>query len=185
MTHSYVWHDSFICVTWLIHMCDKTRSYVWHDSFVCVTWLIRMCDMTHSYVWHDSFLKHRMGLLDRRTPPEKLFGIQRVSNPVHSELAHIDPVSRVSGTNQKCTLVRSQGFKSNKSGLLGLKPRVQEASWAGSRGLLIHMPLLEYCALRMNWRIFRNWLFWEPPEKGRDADPPPTNYNTVKLHNIH
>jgi len=27
-------------------------------SFVCVTWLIRMCDMTHSYVCHDSLLYH-------------------------------------------------------------------------------------------------------------------------------
>jgi len=44
-THSYVWHDSCICVTWLIHMCDMTHSYVWHDSFICVTWLIRMCDI--------------------------------------------------------------------------------------------------------------------------------------------
>ena len=48
MTHSYVWQNSFICVTWLIHMCDMTRYicvtwliiYVWHDSFTCVTWLI-------------------------------------------------------------------------------------------------------------------------------------------------
>jgi len=38
MTHSYVWHDSFICVTWLIHMCDVTHSYVWHDSFTYVTY---------------------------------------------------------------------------------------------------------------------------------------------------
>jgi len=30
--------------------------YVWHDSFLHVTWLIHMCDMTHSYVWHDSFI---------------------------------------------------------------------------------------------------------------------------------
>ena len=50
MTHSYVCHDSFICVTWLIHI------YVWHDSIICVTWLIHMSDMTHSYVWHDSFI---------------------------------------------------------------------------------------------------------------------------------
>ena len=56
MTHSYVWHDSFICVTRLINMCDMTRSYVWHDSFICVTWLIHMCDMTDSYVRHDSFI---------------------------------------------------------------------------------------------------------------------------------
>ena len=54
--HSYVWHDSFICVTWCIHMCDMTRSYVRHDSFICATWLIYMCDMTHSYVWRDSFM---------------------------------------------------------------------------------------------------------------------------------
>ena len=56
MTLSYVWRDSFVCVTWLIRMCDVTHSYVCHDSFVCVTWLIRMCDMTHSYVCHDSFV---------------------------------------------------------------------------------------------------------------------------------
>jgi len=80
MTHSYVGHDSFICVTWLIHMCDMTHSYVRLDAFMCVTWLIHMCDMTHLcmcdmarcicvtclihvwrdssivliYVWHDS-----------------------------------------------------------------------------------------------------------------------------------
>ena len=53
MTHSYVGHDSFICVTWLIHMCDMTHSYVWHSSFICVTWLIHMWDMTHSYVWQS------------------------------------------------------------------------------------------------------------------------------------
>ena len=48
----HVWRDSFICVTWLIHMCDMTYSYVWHESFICVLWLIHM---THSNVWHDSF----------------------------------------------------------------------------------------------------------------------------------
>ena len=52
MTHSYVRHDSLICVPWLIHMCAMTHSYVCHDSFICVTWLIHMWDMTHWYVWH-------------------------------------------------------------------------------------------------------------------------------------
>jgi len=56
MTHPYVRHDSFVCVTWIIHMCDMTHTYVWHDSFVCVTWLIRMCDMTHPYTRHDLFV---------------------------------------------------------------------------------------------------------------------------------
>ena len=36
VTHSHVWHDSFLCVTWLIHICDMTHSHVRHDSFTCV-----------------------------------------------------------------------------------------------------------------------------------------------------
>ena len=75
--HAYVWRDSCICVTWLMHMCDVTHAYVWRDSFICVTWHIHMCDMTHScvawlifshirclscavsyhsYAWHASFI---------------------------------------------------------------------------------------------------------------------------------
>ena len=76
--HSYVWHASSICVTWLIyvrdmtyfrvtiymraefndwhHMCDMTHPYVWRVSFMCVTWLIHICDVTYSSVWHDSFI---------------------------------------------------------------------------------------------------------------------------------
>ena len=64
MTHAYVWHDSFICVTWLMHTCDMTHSYVWHDSFICVTWLMHTCDMTHSYVWHHvTWLIHMCAML--------------------------------------------------------------------------------------------------------------------------
>jgi len=54
-THSNLCHDWFICVT-ICHMFDTTRSYVWHDSFTCVTWLMHMCAMTPSYVCHDSFM---------------------------------------------------------------------------------------------------------------------------------
>jgi len=46
-----------LCVTWLIHTCDMTHSYVWHDSFLRVTWLIHTCDMIHSHVWHDAPIK--------------------------------------------------------------------------------------------------------------------------------
>ena len=56
MTHSNKWHDSFICTTWLLHMCDMTPSHVWHGSFIRMTCLLHMCDMTPSYVWHDSFI---------------------------------------------------------------------------------------------------------------------------------
>jgi len=58
ITHPCVRHDSFISVTWLIHMRDMKHSYAWHDSFIRVTWLIHMwvvscihmCDVTDSYV---------------------------------------------------------------------------------------------------------------------------------------
>jgi len=52
----HVWHDSFICVTWLIHMCDMTHWCVWHYWFIWVPWVIYRCAMTHSYVCHDSFI---------------------------------------------------------------------------------------------------------------------------------
>ena len=32
-----------------INMCDMTCSYVWRDSSICVTWLIHTCDMTYSF----------------------------------------------------------------------------------------------------------------------------------------
>ena len=55
MTHSYVWHDSFICAIWLIHMCDMTHSYVWHDSFICAIWLmdkyIHICIHIYIYIY--------------------------------------------------------------------------------------------------------------------------------------
>ena len=40
MTH--IWMGPIIHVICLIHMCDMTHSYVWHDSFICVTWLIHV-----------------------------------------------------------------------------------------------------------------------------------------------
>jgi len=32
----YVWLATFMCVTWLVHMCAMTLSNVWHDSFICI-----------------------------------------------------------------------------------------------------------------------------------------------------
>ena len=59
-----VWRDSFMCVTWLIHVCDVTHSCVWRDSFMCVTYLSCRCvmclihlrDMPHSHVWRATFI---------------------------------------------------------------------------------------------------------------------------------
>jgi len=56
MTHSHVWHGSFIGLTRLIYVCDVTHLSVRHDPFMCVPWLIHMCNMTHSCACHDSFI---------------------------------------------------------------------------------------------------------------------------------
>jgi len=40
----HMWHDALMCVTYSF-LCDVTHSYL-HDSFICVTWLIHTCDMT-------------------------------------------------------------------------------------------------------------------------------------------
>jgi len=40
-----------LCLKGFIHMCDSTRSFVWHDTFICVTCLIDTCDMYRSRVW--------------------------------------------------------------------------------------------------------------------------------------
>jgi len=87
--YEWLWRDSFMRMTWLIHMCDTTRSYVghvscvraacliraygmahsyeWHDLFICVTWLMHVCDMTPVHAWHDSSTRvtwhiHRSGM---------------------------------------------------------------------------------------------------------------------------
>jgi len=82
-THPYVWHDSFICVTWLTPQCGfamtHSPSYVWIHWFTCVTWLTHTCDMTlfiglpchcalqlpHAYMWHDLFNHVRHDSLHR------------------------------------------------------------------------------------------------------------------------
>jgi len=38
--HQYPWHDSFICVTWLIHMRDVTHSCLSPDSFLRIPLII-------------------------------------------------------------------------------------------------------------------------------------------------
>jgi len=60
-----VWHDSFICVPWLIHACDMTYPEpckILLDSSMCdmthsecdITHSV--CNMIHSYVQHGSFI---------------------------------------------------------------------------------------------------------------------------------
>jgi len=76
MTHSYGWHDSCTCVTWLSHTSDMAQhtqlSLIWRQrpSLIwrqrpSLIWrqrpslsrtarvFMRTCDMHKSYVWHD------------------------------------------------------------------------------------------------------------------------------------
>jgi len=36
-----------------MHMGDMVHSNVWHDSFVFVSWPMHICGITHSYGWHS------------------------------------------------------------------------------------------------------------------------------------
>jgi len=69
MTHELVmrhmWHDSFLYATCLIHMWRDCISYVRHGSFACATWLMYLSwgadatgtrDMPCSCVWHDLYI---------------------------------------------------------------------------------------------------------------------------------
>jgi len=47
MTHSYVRHDLFMCVTQLIHTCDMTTDPL--KVLPTIGILPLMCDMTYSY----------------------------------------------------------------------------------------------------------------------------------------
>ena len=62
----YVSHDSSICVTWLLHLCDMTLPYVWHilapTRHVC-----HDSSMT-PYVWYDSFVSAIWILSAKRAP---------------------------------------------------------------------------------------------------------------------
>ena len=71
-----MWHDSCICVTWLIRMCD-VRAFIWGERLIrmfdstfsnqlfilCMTLRLRIMtffsltrDMTLAYAWHDLFV---------------------------------------------------------------------------------------------------------------------------------
>ena len=72
MTLSYVWHDVFMHVTWLIYVwdmtysCDMTCSWDMTylcdmtyscDLFVCATAPIHLCKIIHPCGWHESSIR--------------------------------------------------------------------------------------------------------------------------------
>ena len=99
MPHSYVWHDKYIWVTWLIHMCGTTHSYVRHDSSICVTRLIHMCDMNHSYVWHDS--------TPEKSPQEYVLWLLHSCDMTHWPLIFVTWMIHTCAGDVKCELPHS------------------------------------------------------------------------------
>jgi len=130
MTHGHVpwlidmWHDSLI-YAWLVGMCrdslscGMTRSCVTWLPPSYVTWLIHM-----SHDWFVCDIRCRMSSRTKsflesigcRTRPLKTSGYP--------------PGLTQMGTNEKCTLVRSSWYKSNKRVYTGSNTCSQEAFWA-------------------------------------------------------
>jgi len=65
-------HDSvrvtwaFICVTWLVHLCDMTLPYVWHT--LAPTRHVCRDSSTTPYLWYDSFVSAVWILSAKRAP---------------------------------------------------------------------------------------------------------------------
>ena len=61
MSHIWVSHvTQWVFLTEIdLHEEMTSESYVWHDSFIRVTWRIHMCDVTYSYVRHDPLISER------------------------------------------------------------------------------------------------------------------------------
>jgi len=59
MSRAYMWHDTFMYVKSLVHICVRRHdSSIWHDSsiYVCTRWHLLHMSNTHSNVWHVSFI---------------------------------------------------------------------------------------------------------------------------------
>jgi len=112
MTHLYMWHDSFIHVTWLIYTCDMTHLYMWHDSFLYVTWLIHRPNMTQLtcvtwlnwHMWRDWMTRGR-----RRQHPTHRRDMTKLTcvNETWQEEATPSPGCHVQVSKPFCDATRS------------------------------------------------------------------------------
>jgi len=68
MTHSFMWRDAFICVTWHVHMCDRVGDHFWSSFWVsnkqhylslCVIEsLVKNVRVISETSWHCNTLQH-------------------------------------------------------------------------------------------------------------------------------
>ena len=62
VSYSYVCHDSFTCVSWLVHMCVMTHSHVWKFHATRSVWVV--CRTCRISMRHVSTLYVRTEILD-------------------------------------------------------------------------------------------------------------------------
>ena len=117
MTYSYVRHDSFICATWLIHMCDMTHSYVWHDSFICVTWDRKRIHRMHRLPL--IFAEYKMYQFSQNAECINFHMIQKGSifkeHRMYTEYINFQRIQNVQRTYQFSYNIESIGFHKNKN----------------------------------------------------------------------
>ena len=89
-THLYVWHDSFLCVTWLIPRCGMTHPNVRHGS-------IRLCCMTHSWLIHTGRRRYigRLHTLPCDSTEETYTDIRFAKRDLYWRMTYID-------SNRRC-----------------------------------------------------------------------------------
>jgi len=68
MTHSFMWRDAFIGVTWHVHMCDRVGDYFWSSFWVSIKQHYLSLSVIESLVknvrvisetsWHCNTLQH-------------------------------------------------------------------------------------------------------------------------------
>jgi len=146
--HSYVWHDSFICVTWLIHVCDLTHSCVWLDSFICrlqqdayrnfllfnknkiryVPYCRRTYESVMSHIWisHVTHMNESWGKTgvsaDRDKIQFRLFNSSSIVNKtLHEELFSLPKKTQ--------TIYSYFGFRAHNQGNSGLQLLSKDLSW--------------------------------------------------------
>jgi len=117
-----VCHYLFLCVTWLIHMCDMTHSIDASSSHRCVCGMFAACrftnkncvglrDITQSYARNDSFgwliylMLLLLGMCLRHTDPRRALVLQhvaflRVTWLIHTcDMTHLLDASSFSGVS--------------------------------------------------------------------------------------
>jgi len=99
----HVCHDSFICVSWLIHMCDMTHPYLWHDIFNQHTvHNVHICDMTRHVTceWVMSHMNESCHIWTSHVTYERV--MSHMNESCHMWMSHVTYERVMSHMNESC-----------------------------------------------------------------------------------